>query len=180
MNDGFGFGPIDTGGGGGGGSVTTSNIIYGIITNFAAPAGNNPEFVDWAGTLIPTGTNRSSLPIPFRCTIKRITLKYLDGTPASVDASFNYEISIGKLNNPSGASENANYVDYSGGANVLTLTNANVNGTTFLLETSGLNIIVSPGDVIMVRGNIIAGSNTGGSNEEVMVSVEYEKTYTVV
>ena len=165
-----------TSGGGGGGVITTKNILHGLITNFAS--GSNPEFVDWSGILSPTGTHNSSLPIPFDLTIKRITLKYLDTTTASVDATFNYEVSIGKLNNPNGSSENTNYVDLTGGANVLTLTNANVNGTHFLLETSGLSINVSAGDVLMIRGNITAGSNTGGSNEEVMVSVEYEKNYT--
>ena len=165
-----------TSGGGGGGVITTKNILHGLITNFAS--GSNPEFVDWSGILSPTGTHNSSLPIPFDLTIKRITLKYLDTTTASVDATFNYEVSIGKLNNPNGSSENTNYVDLTGGANVLTLTNANVNGTHFLLETSGLSINVSAGDVLVIRGNITAGSNTGGSNEEVMVSVEYEKNYT--
>ena len=159
----------------GGGVITTKNILWGLITNFAS--GSNPEFVDWAGVLSPTGSHNSALPIPFDLTIKRITLKYLDTTAASVDATFNYEISIGKLNNPSGISDNTNYVDLTGGANVLTLTNANVNGTHFLLETSGLSLNVSAGDVLMIRGNITAGSSTGGSNEEVMVSVEYEVTY---
>ena len=129
------------------------------------------------GFLSPTGTHNSSLPIPFDLTIKRITLKYLDTTTASVDATFNYEVSIGKLDVPSGSSENANYVDLTGGANVLTLTNANVNGTHFLLEASGLSIGVSAGDVLMIRGNITSGASTGGNNEEVMVSVEYEKNY---
>jgi hypothetical protein len=178
MSVGGGFGiskNVLGGGGGGGGSIDTKNVLWGLITNFAA--GSNPEFVDWAGVLSPTGTHNSALPIPFDLTIKRITLKYLDTTAASVDATFNYEISIGKLNNPSGISDNTNYVDYAGGANVLTLTNANINGNFFLLEASALNILVNAGDVIMVRGNVTAGSSLGGSNEEVMVSVEYEKSY---
>mgnify|MGYP001159485422 CR=1 FL=1 len=162
-------------GGGGGGAITTQNILWGLITNFAS--GNNPEFVDWAGVLSPTGTHNSSLPIPFDLTIKRITLKYLDTTTASVDALFNYEVSIGKLSTPSGVSDNTNYTDLTGGANILTLTNANINGTHFLLETSGLNIVVSAGDVLMIKGDITGGASTGGNNEEVMVSVEYEKTY---
>jgi len=166
---------INAGGGGGGGVITTKNILWGLITNFAT--GNNPEFVDWAGTLNPTGTHNSCLPIPFDLTIKRITLKYLDTTSASVDALFNYEVSIGKLTNPSGISDNTNYTDLTGGANVLTLTNANVNGTHFLLETSGLNIVVSAGDVLLIKGFKTLGLATGGNNEEVMVSVEYEKNY---
>ena len=163
--------------GGGGGGITTKNILWGLIVNFAVPASEQIEFVDWAGVLSPTGTHNSSLPIPFDLTIKRITLKYLDTTASSVSADFNYEVSIGKLNNPSGSSDNTNYVDLTGGANVLTLTNANVNGNHFLLEASGLSINVSAGDVLMVRGNRTAGANTGGDNEEVMVSVEYEKNY---
>ena len=67
-----------SGGGGGGGSITTKNILWGVITNFAV--GTIPEYVDWSGVLSPIGTHNSSLAIPFGLTIKRITLKYLDTT----------------------------------------------------------------------------------------------------
>lgn len=163
------------GGGGGGSTMTTKDMLWGLITNFAA--GAVPEYVDWAGVLSPTGTHNSVLPIQFDLKIKSITLKYLDTTAASVDALFNYEVSIGKLIDPNGVADDTNYVDLTGGSNILTLNTANVDGNYFLLETSGLDIDVNEGDVLVVKGTVTAGSSTGGFNEEVMVSLEYEKTY---
>jgi hypothetical protein len=162
-------------GSGGGGSVTTKDMLWGLITNFAV--GSVPEYVDWAGTLSPTGTHNSVLPIPFDLKIKGIVLKYLDTTAASVDALFDYDVSIGKLIDPNGVADDTNYVDLVGGSNVLTLNTANVDGNHFLIETSGLDIDVSSGDILVVKGTVLAGSSTGGSNEEIMVSLEYEKTY---
>ena len=49
------FGASGGSGGGGGGVITTKNILWGLITNFAS--GNNPEFVDWAGVFKSYGNS---------------------------------------------------------------------------------------------------------------------------
>lgn len=157
------------------GTLTTNGIISGLITNFAV--GTNPEFVDWNGTLSPASTNNSALHIPFDMKITKISVKYLDTTAASVDAAFDYQISVGKLTSQGASSENANYVDYAGGNNVLNLTFANTDGNHFFEESSAISLSVTAGDVLVVRGHKVGGNNTGGSNEEVMVNVEYEKDY---
>ena len=157
------------------GTLTTNGIISGLITNFAV--GTNPEFVDWNGTLSPASTNNSALHIPFDMKITKVSVKYLDTTAASVDAAFDYQISVGKLTSPGASSDNANYVDYAGGNNVLNLTFANTDGNHFFEESSAISLSVTAGDVLVVRGHKVAGNNTGGSNEEVMVTVEYEKDY---
>ena len=157
------------------GTLTTNGIISGLITNFAV--GTNPEFIDWNGTLSPASTNNSALHIPFDMRITKVSVKYLDTTAASVDAAFDYQISVGKLTAQGVSSENTNYVDYVGGSNVLNLTFANTNGNHFFEESSAISLSVTAGDVLVVRGDKVAGNNTGGSNEEVMVTVEYEKDY---
>ena len=157
------------------GTLTTNGIISGIITNFAV--GTNPEFIDWNGTLSPASTNNSALHIPFDMKITKVSVKWLDTTAASVDAAFDYQISVGKLTSQGAASENASYVDYVGGSNILNLTFANTDGNHFFEESSAISLSVTAGDVLVVRGHVVAGNNTGGSNEEVMVTVEYEKDY---
>lgn len=158
------------------GSVTTTYDQAAIIINFAINA--TPEFFDWGGITTPQATNNSILPINTDCKITRIQMKYIDTTAFLCDAAFVYEVDVSKLNSPTGSSGSARTI-YAGGTNVITLNNATDNGTFFLKDSGALNIDLTAGDVLAITGTTTAGSATGGSNEEVICSITFERTYSV-
>ncbi len=172
------FNSFGSSGGGGGSSptqVTTQFMMSGLITNFAS--GGTPEFIDWSGTLSPSGTHNSVLPIIQEDSkIVAIAVKYLDTTACQVSADFDYTFKIEKLTNTSG-STNSGLTTYTNGNNIISLNFANINGTFFSFFSSALSITISNGDMLAVTGNLNAGSNNGGDNEEVMVSVLFQNTY---
>ena len=159
---------------GGGGSVTTNNIFWGVIINWAV--GSNPEWVDWGGILEATATHNSALPVPFDCIIKKVTMKYLHTNVVNVSADFVYQVSVGKLTSPSGISDTSNLTILA--FNIITLTGSaggnNINGTYFYEESAALALSVTAGDVIVVQGHETAGNNASGNKEEIMVSLEFE------
>jgi hypothetical protein len=174
--DGFGQYKIGGTGGSGGGTVTTTYSMSAVIINFAV--GGTPEFFDWSGVLTPSGTNNSVLPInEADLKIVRIGMKYLDTTAFQCDATFDYSVEVQKLTTPTAATNSAR-TTYTGGTSVITLSNSD-SGTFFVKDSGVLDIDISQGDMLAITGNVNSGSATGGSNEEVLCNVTFQKTYTV-
>jgi hypothetical protein len=170
-----GFGQYKIGGSGSSQTLKQEFMLHGLLTDWAARGFR--EFVDWSGSLNPLEQNNSALPIlTSGLVIKKVAVKYLFLQPASVSNNFTFRYDVGKLIDNSGQVAASNFENYTGGQGVITQTSVNSNNTNFFLESAELNIPISNGDILAITGVLVAGTNEGADNEDVIVSVLLEKT----
>ena len=148
-------------------------MMTGVFSNMYGgdPGGNLKDVLEWVGST-PAANHSSTLPILQDCRIIAAGFKWISTSIHSIPVGSSWTVNLYKLNNPltDNATIDGNY-SLVGTLNI-TLTSAD-NGTYVGKFSSGLNLVLTAGDMIRIAGDE-SGPAIGTTTDEAQLSVLFE------
>jgi len=155
-------------------SLTDHWVQTGMVTNLFSTT--SEDYVDWSGTLSPTGTQRGVLPLPNLDGIKliRVQMKWLSETAVVFGADDSFTLQGGYITPTDASVEDANFSAIIGAENLGQWTVAD-NGTHPYSDSGDLEIEMAGGRLFAIRGRAVDGSGTlGPSNAEAQITCTFQ------